>query len=110
MKYFAYSPDTGFDLYETAEKAKAAAFDSINEYRFRADDGWEEDVENVCWGEVKQETVACNEQPSIGRDGVSIICDYELADVDPPNTSICGQPQSTNGTDSGLLQKGTPLK
>ena len=85
MKFFSYSPDVGFDLHDTAEKAKQSAIDSIEEYRFRADDGWDDDVENVCWGEVRQESVAREKGTTVRFGTVDVCHDYELEDVDPPN-------------------------
>lgn len=51
-KFFAYDDETGFDLFDTAEEAKKAAQESIDEYRHAAGEGWPEEVENVCWGVV----------------------------------------------------------
>ena len=36
-RYFAYSPETGFDTYETADEAKKAAEESLQAYRDVAD-------------------------------------------------------------------------
>ena len=82
MKYFAFSPDTGFELYETAEKAKAAAQESIDQYAADAVDGWSEEVESVYWGEIKQESVMMNQRPSEPGSDVDFICDYGLTDIE----------------------------
>lgn len=55
-KYFAYDQEVGFDLYDTANEAKKAAQESIDEYRSEAAEGWNEAVENVCWGVVLGKT------------------------------------------------------
>ena len=69
-KFFIYGDDTGFDLFDSAEDAKKAAQDSIDEYRHEAGDGWPEEVERVCWGVVLGTTqqVALQDEYD-GRDG-----------------------------------------
>lgn len=56
-RYFAYSHETGFDTYETADEAKKAVEESLQAYRDVADDDWDDKVTGVRWGEIKQETV-----------------------------------------------------
>ena len=55
MKYFTYSADNGFSVFKTAEEAEALAENLLQEYREDSyEDGWSEDVESVCWGEILQ--------------------------------------------------------
>ena len=79
-RYFAYSHDTGFERYETADEARKAAEESLRGYREAADDGWDEEVTGVCWGEIKQEIV---ELPTgeIINDYGDYVADYELRAV-----------------------------
>lgn len=51
-KYFSYNGDGVFTSHHTPERAKAAAQRAIEEYRVVAFDGWQEEVEGVCWGEI----------------------------------------------------------
>lgn len=82
-KFFMYEPDNGFETYKTAEEAKAAAQDAIDYYRADAGDGWPEEVEQVCWGEIKQETIQVGLRPREEDDPGSceMICDYQLTDI-----------------------------
>ena len=79
-RYFAYSPETGFDTYETAAEAKGAAEESLQAYRDVADEGWDEEVTGVCWGEIKQEAVELPTGELINDYG-DYVADYELRDV-----------------------------
>ena len=61
-KYFGYDPDSGFETFTTAKEAKEYAQDAIDWYRDHADEGWDEAVNSVCWGEIKQQTVMTDEK------------------------------------------------
>lgn len=50
-RFFAYCPDMGFYLFDTAEDAEAHTRRDIPEH---LDECWSEEVESVCWGEVRQ--------------------------------------------------------
>ena len=78
-KYFAYSPDTEFDTFETAELAEAAALESIQSYRDVAAEGWDQDVGLVCWGEIKQHAVEFDTGKQGDFDGELVdMVDYKL--------------------------------
>lgn len=81
-KYFSYDPnDIGFELHETAEQAKARASECIRDY---LDDGWDDAVEEVCWGEVKEIATKTNIRPdSTGE--YDYLCDYELQQLEQKN-------------------------
>lgn len=52
MKYFSYDPSDGgfgFELHETAEKARARAQSCINDC-IDCEGRWEEVVNEACWG------------------------------------------------------------
>jgi hypothetical protein len=80
-KFFAYHPDAGFYTYPSAELAKEDAERWIEEYREDAGEGWDELVENICWGEIKQQAVEFCTEHQCNYDGELVACvDYRLAD------------------------------
>ena len=79
-KYFVYSADHGFSTFNTTEEAEAMAENLLEEYREDSyDEGWSEDVETVCWGEVQQyaKMVRCGIHPDQPRG--QFPCDYVLS-------------------------------
>lgn len=48
-RYFLYDPGNGFETFRTIEERDAAAKEAIE---YHLDDGWSEDVTQVCVGEV----------------------------------------------------------
>lgn len=81
-KYFVYSPDAGFETFDTAAEAEAVAEDLISGYREDAyEDGWDEDVEGVCWGEVVQRAVMVQCGPAPDQVNGSYPCDYALGGI-----------------------------
>ena len=82
-RFFAYDPETGFEIFQTAAQAQEHAEDCINEYRGEAGDGWDEQVGQVCWGEIKAETVQVGLRPATEDDATSceMYCDYALKDL-----------------------------
>lgn len=57
-RFFAYDPGCGFQEYETGMEAHNAAKSAIDEYRNEAGMEWPEDVEHVCWGEIRGRSTA----------------------------------------------------
>jgi hypothetical protein len=54
-QFYSYDPEEGFEIHDTAEQAKAAAQALMKIYEDCAPyDGWHEDQEALCWGELKQ--------------------------------------------------------
>ena len=81
-KYFVYSPDNGFDTFNTAAEAEAVAEDLIAQYREDAcEDGWDEDVGSVCWGEVSQRAVMVRCSPAPDQVTGRYPCDYALGGI-----------------------------
>lgn len=80
LKFFGYDPDNGFELFETAEQAINYANDAIDYYRGESCDGWDEQVEQVCWGELKQETVMIDKKPDESGK-FKFTCDFKLEDI-----------------------------
>ncbi len=85
-KYFGYCPESGFETFETKKEAKGYALSSIDYFREEASEGWPDEVSNVCWGEIKEVTMKCNEQTisEAEKEGLNIsdicsgYCDYQL--------------------------------
>ena len=95
-KYFAYDQEVGFDLYDTASEAKKAAQESVDEYRSEAAEGWNEAVENVCWGVVLEKTreveIHDGYDGSTGLAGCGRPVDYVLA-----SEPVAAQPAVPDG-------------
>lgn len=77
--YFAYDPENGFQKFKTQEEAIAFANAAIDSYREDSADGWDELVEQVCWGGIKQMAKMKGQQPMATESG----CDYVLLDLTP---------------------------
>jgi hypothetical protein len=79
MEYFSYDPNgDGFSLHKTAEDAKKAAETALNEEAINAgDDGWSDEVTQICWGEIKEVAVESNRRPSDNKH-FSEYVDYNL--------------------------------
>lgn len=82
MHFFSYDPDTGFELHATAEEAKKNADEAIDYYRGYSSEGWDEQVDQVCWGQITQETVMVDKRPAPPDSEFSYFCDYQLRDLD----------------------------
>jgi len=88
-KFFSYCPDAGFETHDTVEEAKKAADDSIDYFRDNAVDGWSEEVDQVCWGEVKEQSTVGNQRSKedAAKEGIVVssacdyVCDYALQPV-----------------------------
>lgn len=81
-KYFAYDPECGFELFETADEAQSHAQDAIDQFREEAAGGWPESVEGVCWGELKQHAVERTFNAGDEEDIDKEYSDYSLEDTE----------------------------
>ena len=84
--YFSYDPEgEGLQFHDTETEAKAAAEAALQEERDCAPEGWGENVEYICWGEVKQIVKETLCRPATAEDGMATGIDtyveYELLDV-----------------------------
>ena len=79
MKFFSYDPDDGFELHATEEDAKTRAQNAIDMYRDDAAEGWAEEVDGVCWGELRQAAAEIKIDAVNNYDIES--CDYKLTDA-----------------------------
>lgn len=54
-QYFSYSPDGGFDFHDTEQEAITAATKQLDYEKDHAgSEGWSEEVDSICWGEIRQ--------------------------------------------------------
>lgn len=83
MKYFSYDPEgDGFELHTTAEEARKAAEIGINCAREYACEGWDDSVEQICWGEINEMTKEEAEHVGICvSNDFDYICDYQLKEI-----------------------------
>lgn len=80
--YFAYDTDVGFETFETAEQAEAAANEIIAGYAEYAHEGWDEMVSQVVWGEIKQRATEFKTGNVVEFEGELVECvDYKLENV-----------------------------
>ena len=55
-RFFSHDPgDCGIKFHDTAEEARDAAEAALDAYRDEAPDGWDENTDSVCWGEVREQ-------------------------------------------------------
>lgn len=85
MKYFSYDTEDGFQLHATADEARKSAEDALRLERYEAYDGWADEVEEICWGEVRQVIVETLNRPRTEEDiffpdDCKMIVDYGLVD------------------------------
>lgn len=81
-KYFVYSADNGFEIFDTSAEAEAVAQSIIDTHREDAcEDGWDEDVETVCWGEISQRASVVSMDNTPDHETGTYQCDYSLCGV-----------------------------
>jgi hypothetical protein len=87
-KFFSNDPNgDGFCFHETAESAEAAAQNALDQERDAAadDEGWDESVTDICWGEIKQRAVEVERRPSTEEERLStnheFFYDYGLVSI-----------------------------
>ena len=105
--WFSYDPGNGFEWHATEVQAKDAAENALGYYRDEAVEGWDEEVDQVCWGRIigqVQETSRIKKPPKeqIDEDGYDEeghnwsqfdeIVDYALCPNAPTH-----RPEATNG-------------
>lgn len=74
--YFTYSCEHGFDHHKTKEEEAISTAESmIQDFLV---DGWDEQVETVCWGEIKECAVQANKRKAPKGSEFTHICDYVL--------------------------------
>lgn len=100
-KWFVYRPWNGFVLFSTEEEAQQEAEILLQEERDHSMEGWEEDVDEICWGELRQHVIQTNlrfrsvECTCLTKDDCDwpnhdydCLCNYELVDVDDEEESM----------------------
>ncbi|MCX8665336.1 MULTISPECIES: hypothetical protein [unclassified Gilliamella] len=74
FKYFSYSPNAGLEFHETEKQARERAEESISFYDSKS---WDDLVEMVCYGEVKEVATKTNVRPDPSGE-YEYLCDYKL--------------------------------
>jgi DNA polymerase III epsilon subunit-like protein len=73
------------ETHDTVEQAKEACQIALEHYKDAAGDGWDEAVNNVCWGEIRQMSTECDRIDNTPEEqeasGMSYRCDYKMTDV-----------------------------
>lgn len=79
-KFFSFNVDMDFVLHDTAAEAQKEAKESLEAEQDCAGDGWREEVEGICWGEIGQHVAMTKSTPTPGGRFDSID-EYELVDA-----------------------------
>ena len=78
-RFFSFDPEDGFEVHDNAEDARVRAEKWLARDRdIATKDGWPEEVEDICWGEIR-ERVAKTWSYDVTDDDVPANCD-EFAD------------------------------
>lgn len=81
MKFFSYDPDVGMEFYATAEEARLRAMENLELHRDEAaDDGWSEEIGELCWGEIKQAAIE-TERKSDDSGKFDYLCEWKLCSL-----------------------------
>jgi hypothetical protein len=86
-KYFSYDYEDGFEFHKTQDEAIKRATLLLEYYRDNSGDGWNEDISDLCWGEIKQIATMCNIEPWPGYYGGDE--GYEDPDYEPEFEYSC---------------------
>jgi len=96
-KWFAYDPNDNPEFFATEEEAANRAREMLAWYADVAmSDGWDEDVEFVCYGKVTHAAMRINEITPVGEidedgidedgvyweSGIEFKCDYEIQELE----------------------------
>lgn len=87
MRFFSNNPDgRGLVFHETDKEAQKQANEALEAYRENAsDEGWDDNVGDVCWGEVRQIATAsetpAEEGETFNGELIDFYVDYQL---EPP--------------------------
>lgn len=108
--FFAYDPDNGFEEFKTKDEAISAAESYIDYYRGEACDGWPDEVAQVSWGIIMQESTRVNERPRDKDDScdpaIETVCDYALLpNIETPATSAALAAIQAQGVDKLIKLK-----
>ncbi|MEN4247960.1 hypothetical protein P9A06_25585 [Serratia marcescens] len=106
--FFAYDPDNGFEEFKTKDEAIAAAESYIDYYRGEACDGWPDEVAQVSWGIIMQESTRVNERPRDKDDScdpaIETVCDYALLpNIETPATDAAFAAIEARGVDKFIV-------
>jgi hypothetical protein len=89
-KYFSYIPETcddtsdwGFKTHWSKQQAIDRLNSAIEESRAVSGEGWDSEVEGICWGEIRQQCQEIHHKETPGGE-FDYICDYQLRQVKRP--------------------------
>lgn len=81
-RYFSRDFEGNIEFHLTAQQAKEATEIHIEE-ALAPDGGWDENVTDICWGEIKIKQSAVMENEREDPEGTfDYICDYKLKDIE----------------------------
>lgn len=105
--YFSYGSEHNFEWHKTAEEAIESAEAAIDDYRGDACDGWNEEVDSICWGIIMQSSTKVGERPRNEDDccdpAIDTICDYALLpNIETPATDAFMAEVRAQGVDAAI--------
>jgi hypothetical protein len=86
-RFFSWDPEGGdFETHDTEEAARDAALSLIDSY-LDGDTGWAEEIEDVCWGEIRGRVHLVNQRPLTAEESEAhphwiCMADAELVEED----------------------------
>lgn len=89
QRFFSFSPNGGgMEFHDTAEAARSAAEDCLDDERDNASDsGWSENAGEICWGEVwqvcVQSSVPAEEGATFDGEPITEYISYDLTNTQP---------------------------
>lgn len=83
--YFSYCPENGFQFHETEQEAREMGEKNFATFEdYAASDGWGDNVDDVCWGVVRQRVTEISRRDPNPVEGDNTdfdeIIDYKLID------------------------------
>ena len=101
--FFSYDHEDGIEFHETAEEAKARAEKALDMDRDVAEDGWDDNVTDICWGEVKGRVVETMRRPTTPEDNTDCEEWVDYAMQDTPNPEGLRTRHLVEGTQHPLV-------
>ena len=83
MKYFSYLPETGFEIHDTKGEAIKACEKELADC-LDSSEGWPEEAEEVCWGEIKGIATKCDERKGEFGEEFENYWNYKIKPVQEP--------------------------
>jgi len=75
-RFFSFDPEDGFERHETEDLARARAEKCLARDRdIATTEGWPEEVEGICWGEIREQVAKTWSHDVTDDDDVPAYCD-----------------------------------